>query len=831
MGTGSRPSIVLLGLMSRMPVAGNVWLILQFMEGFRRLGYDPYYVEAHAVYPGMLMGDRDADAAEAAAEFIDRSLRPFGFGNCWSFHALHADGRCLGLSDSRLRELYASAALILNVHGGTKPLPEHAATGRLVYIGTDPVITEVELYQGRQDTTEFLTPHAAFFTWGENYGRPDCRVPWTDRFPFKPTRAPVVLDFWDDLGFDPGPTFTTIGNWDQTRRRKDIVLDGQLYTWSKHHEFLKVLDLPGRTGQAFELALSGGSYSAADRTLLEGKGWAVRDALSFTTDLDSYRHYLAQSRGEFTVAKDQNVRLRSGWFSERSAQYLACGRPVITQETGFSNILPTGEGLFAFIDLDSATAAVEAVLADYDRHRRAAARLAREYFSHDVVLTKFLADMGLKPGAGRPVPTGLMPTAAPFGDDLDISTQSRWPTRLRPETERVILAAPLPAAEPPAVSIVVVTLNNLTFTRLCLETLLAQTDGPAYEVIVVDNASADGTVDYLTELAEAYPIVRPVFNMENSGFAAANNQGLSLARAQIFILLNNDTIPTNGWLCGLLHHLKDSTVGLVGPVTNRTGNEAQIETAYRTLGELRSFAADRAAEFAGRSIDLNMLAMYCLAMRRDVFEQVGPLDERFEVGLFEDDDYAERVRAVGLRVVCAEDVFVHHFGQASLGHLANGAYGRLFRANRSRWEAKWGRAWEPSGRRPSAEYHGLVGRVRATVDAVVPPAATVVVVSKGDDALLDLNGRRAWHFPRAADGGYAGYYPADSAEAVDRLEGLRAAGAEYLVIPGPSGWWLDHYVGLRGHLLDSYLALSNSPDCRIFDLAARRPLAPAGGMT
>src|SRR5262245_6358124 len=262
MGTGSRPQIVLLGLMTRMPVAGNVWLILQYMEGFRRLGFDPYYVEAHAVYPGMLMGGRDADAAAASAEFIDRSLRPFGFGDKWAFHALHADGRCLGLSDAQLRELYASAALILNVHGGTKPLAEHAAGGRLVYLGTDPVITEVELHQGRQDTIDFLDPHAAFFTWGENYGRPDCHVPWSDRFHFKPTRAPVVLDFWDNLGADPGPALTTVGNWDQTRRRKDVVLDGELYTWSKHHEFLKVLDLPARTGQPFELALSGASYTA-----------------------------------------------------------------------------------------------------------------------------------------------------------------------------------------------------------------------------------------------------------------------------------------------------------------------------------------------------------------------------------------------------------------------------------------------------------------------------------------------------------------------------------------------------------------------------------------
>src|SRR6185437_1949530 len=139
--------------------------------------------------------------------------------------------------------------------------------------------------------------------------------------------------------------------------------------WSKHYEFLKILDLPDRVGRIFELALS--SYEEADRKLLEGKGWKVRNALEFSTDIDEYRQYLWRSRGEFTVAKDQNVRLRSGWFSERSAQYLAAGRPVITQETGFSNVLPTGRGLFGFKTMDDILSAVDRINSDYEGHCRA----------------------------------------------------------------------------------------------------------------------------------------------------------------------------------------------------------------------------------------------------------------------------------------------------------------------------------------------------------------------------------------------------------------------------------------------------------------------------
>jgi hypothetical protein len=395
-----RPKIVLLGMMTRMPVAGYVWLILQYLVGLRRLGCDPYYVEAHGVYPGMLMGGGGEPLGDRVTAFLDGALRPFGFGDRWAFHDVDG-GESYGMTRGRLAELYRSAALVVNVHGGTRPLPEHYATGRLVYLGTDPVQVEIELDEGRPDTIEYMEPHAAFFTWGENYGNPDCLVPWSDRFRFRPTRAPVVPDFWEGAEAGGG-AFTTVGNWDQTRRQKTVTFRGEAFTWSKHHEFLKVLDLPARTGQGFELALSGGSFTPDDRRMLEGHGWAVRDSLEFSTDLDAYRNYVRGSRGEFTVAKDQNVRLRSGWFSERSAQYLAAGRPVVTQETGFSNVLPTGRGLFAFATIEEAAAAVAEVNADYPGHCRAARELGRDCFGYEAVLPKFLADAGVdRPQWGR----------------------------------------------------------------------------------------------------------------------------------------------------------------------------------------------------------------------------------------------------------------------------------------------------------------------------------------------------------------------------------------------------------------------------------------------
>lgn len=390
MNVSRKPKIVFLGMMTRIPVAGAVWGAVQYLLGFERLGYETYYVEAHARTPCMLMERDDDDSSAMAAAYIDGVMRRFGLGGRWAFHALHDDGRCFGMSETRLKELYRSADLLINYHGGTEPLPEHSQTGRLIYLETDPVELEIELYDRRPQTIEFLRPHVAFFTWGLNYGQPDCRVPLPPGYQVRISPPPVVPDLWRNG--DPGVAdrFTTIGNWKQPGQ---VRFQGDVYHWSKHLEYMKFLDLPARTSQVFELALS--SYEDEDKRMLEDRGWRVRHALDFSSDLDEYRSYITHSRGEFTVAKDQNVRLRSGWFSERSAQYLAAGRPVVTQETGFSNILPTGEGLFGFSTMDDILVAVDRVNSDYDRHCRAAEDIARTHFDSDVVLRRLLDDMGL----------------------------------------------------------------------------------------------------------------------------------------------------------------------------------------------------------------------------------------------------------------------------------------------------------------------------------------------------------------------------------------------------------------------------------------------------
>jgi hypothetical protein len=385
----TRAPIVVLGAMTRYPVAGIVWLTMQYVLGFRRLGYDCYYVESHGGTPRSFVMDGD-NGTKGAAEFLARLMARFDLGDRWAFHAVHTDRQCYGLSESELFRLYSSAALIINLHGATVPQPEHAAGGRLVYVGTDPVLLEMQLHEGSLEAHQLLESHVAFFTWAANHGSADCRLPMCDRFVFHPTRQPLLLDLWSANGGPTSDRFTTIGGWKQLWR--EITFDGEVYHWSKHFEFLKFIELPLQCRGSFELALT--AYESADRMLLEEHGWHVLDAGALSADLDLYREYIRCSHGEFTVAKDQNVRLRTGWFSDRSAAYLAAGRPVVTQDTGFRASLPTGCGLFAFSTLEEAAAAVDAIATDYNRHRAAARAIAADCFDHAVVLPALLNACG-----------------------------------------------------------------------------------------------------------------------------------------------------------------------------------------------------------------------------------------------------------------------------------------------------------------------------------------------------------------------------------------------------------------------------------------------------
>jgi GT2 family glycosyltransferase/glycosyltransferase involved in cell wall biosynthesis len=245
----------------------------------------------------------------------------------------------------------------------------------------------------------------------------------------------------------------------------------------------------------------------------------------------------------------------------------------------------------------------------------------------------------------------------------------------------------------PLVSVVVVTYGGLELTKDCLDSL-ARESWPRFEIIVVDNASSDGTPDFLRETAARDPGIRTIFNAENRGFAAANNQGIAASRGEIVVLLNNDTVVPPGLLGRLVRHLeRDPSIGLLCPTTNFCGNEARVEPDYATIDGLPAFAARRAAEHRGRVFDIGVAAMYCVASRRAVLEEVGPLDEAYGIGMFEDDDFAVRMRQKGYRVACAEDAYVHHVGQGAFRKLSPEAYDALWKKNQAYFEKKFGVAW------------------------------------------------------------------------------------------------------------------------------------------
>jgi hypothetical protein len=215
--------------------------------------------------------------------------------------------------------------------------------------------------------------------------------------------------------------------------------------------------------------------------------------------------------------------------------------------------------------------------------------------------------------------------------------------------------------------------------------------------------------------------------------------------------------------------------------------------------------------------------MFCLAMHRAAWEAIGPLDESFGVGTLEDDDYSQRARRAGLRLLCAEDVLVHHFGEGSFGKLfGDGSYSRLLDRNRGQFERKWGEAWKPYQRRQTPEYAELVAGVRRTLAQALPAGSTVLVVSKGDERLLAVDELQAWHFPRLPDGSWPGHHPADSDEVLAGIEELSAQGAEYIVFPAPMLWWLDFYEHLADRL--DGCAVHSNEACAIYSLvpAAQR---------
>jgi hypothetical protein len=385
-----RLRLVVLGTMGGCPFGGQTWMFLNWLCGFRALGHDVWYVEDHLWWPYDPEQNMGTDDCSYAVRHVATCTDRIGLADRWAVRLATRAEACWGLTSSALDTLYRDCDALLNVSGGTDLREEHLAAPLRTYIQTDPVTSELGLANGDEHTRWAFGLHHVIVSYGENYGAADCAVP-LNGIHYRTTRQPIDLTLWP-MAYDPDARyFTTIGSYRQTG--KDAEYGGEVYRWSKHYEWEKILDLPHRTAQPFELALN---VESADRQRLEHHGWSVVSPFRFSLDVfGAYPAYIRQSRGELTVAKDQNVRLRSGWFSERDACYLASGKPVVVQDTGFGNVLPVGEGLFAFTTVEAAAAAVEAINADYGRHAKVARAIAEEHFDAPRVARKLLETIGL----------------------------------------------------------------------------------------------------------------------------------------------------------------------------------------------------------------------------------------------------------------------------------------------------------------------------------------------------------------------------------------------------------------------------------------------------
>jgi hypothetical protein len=385
--------MIVSGILFWYPLAGVTYQFLHYLLGLKRLGWDVYYIEDSARWlydprRRVITGDALPNITQVAP-----ALAAHGFEGKWAFRGAYPGGCCYGMSESEVLALYREADVLLNVTGAQEMRDEHRAIPRRIYVESDPFGSQVKLFNGDPVMRALLDAHDTWFSFGENLGQSDCSVPLDRRW--LPTRQPVALDLWSPsgpVGAGSGSnSYNTITTWHNDG--KTVVYRDEIYHWTKDREFVHYLQLPGqRPGARFELATDA---DAAGRELLTGHGFQVRDALGISSSAQDYHAYITGARAEFTVARDQYVRPYTGWFSDRSASYLAAGRPVITQETGFSKTLPTGRGLFGFRDLNDVLAAVDAIESDYEAHSRAALEIAREYFAAEKVLASLLERAGL----------------------------------------------------------------------------------------------------------------------------------------------------------------------------------------------------------------------------------------------------------------------------------------------------------------------------------------------------------------------------------------------------------------------------------------------------
>lgn len=380
---------IVTGMIVTSPVGGVAWDYGQYALGLEQLGFEVYYLEdpgipSYSYKPETGMYEEDPSYG---IEFLKRSLALLSPTLAQRWHYRAVDGQTYGLDAATMAEVAAEATLLLNVSGGSVLRDEYLRCRNKILIDTDPGWNHFVIFpQWDRQPDDWQRwgwrSHDLFFTYALHLVQPDCLLP-TFGIPWLPTRPPVVLDCWQPQ--PPAQQWTTVMTWNHYQQ--PIIHNGIGYG-SKELEFEQIEALPIHYPASFEVTINVNGEAPLDRW--RSLGWSVVDAEATSASAALYRKYIEQSRGEFGVAKNVYVATRCGWFSCRSVCYLAAGRPVVVQDTGFSKYIPTGLGLMAFTDLNEAVKAIEAIEQDYDTHQQAARELAQTWFDSRLVLSEIL---------------------------------------------------------------------------------------------------------------------------------------------------------------------------------------------------------------------------------------------------------------------------------------------------------------------------------------------------------------------------------------------------------------------------------------------------------
>jgi hypothetical protein len=388
--------IVVTGLIATYPLGGVGWDYLAYVTGFRQLGHDVFYLEDTGQWLYDPRAGTFTDDVGFNTAYLADTLARAGHDMRTRWAVRAPDGHYHGAPLAEVERFCSDADLFLNISGACWLRDEYRGARCLAYLDSDPGYSQAKLLAVERGTASkdqafsvgLIRAHQKFFTFAENINAQGCAIPHSG-LRWLPTRQPIVLDDWPFTFSREAPAYTTVMSW-----KTDVTLpnlDGVSYG-GKDVEFRKFIDMPVRTAARLEVAMSG----AAPREELARRGWHVLDAYGVSSTLDLYHRYLSGSRGEWSVAKNAYVATASGWFSTRSAAYLALGKPVVVEDTGFRSYYPMGEGLFAFSTLEEAAEAIDRIEGSYRANCEAARAVAEREFDARIVLARLLKDAGLE---------------------------------------------------------------------------------------------------------------------------------------------------------------------------------------------------------------------------------------------------------------------------------------------------------------------------------------------------------------------------------------------------------------------------------------------------